>query len=833
MFKKLTKFAYLCGLGHKTEKKMKNSKYKSWLPYLLTVALFFVLAAVYFAPQYQGMTLNMHDDLQYKGMSQDIRVHNELYDEDPQWTGNAFGGMPSYLNSIKYPSMIIREAGNALMHVVGNPTWMIFMAMCSFWIMLLLWGINPWVAIAPAIAYGFSTYSILIIGAGHLAKMLTFAYAPLLMGAVVYTFRSRHMLLGSMLAALSASLMLAANHPQITYYFVIIIAAYWINELVQAIKNKTLPHFGKATGMLILAAVLAVGSNLAPLYYTIQHSPDTTRGGSELAADSGESDGKGLDLAYATAWSYGKAESFNMFIPDFMGGATGAFESGGEVSEALKPYGIKAEHGAAYGISSYWGKQPGTAGPTYIGAVVIFLAVMGLFVLQGRTKWWILAVSIFALLLAWGNNLMWFTELAFKLLPGYNKFRAVATTLVIVQWSLPLLAALTLAKIYNTRNNATDKATTDSLSHGLKWSLIITGGLALFFMVAGKSLFAFSGAYDSQLPEDIAMAMQTQRASMLTSDAFRSLLFVLLSASTVFFFMRRKLSAKWFVAIFAILVCVDMIPVDMRFLPHSKFVEKSSTEITPTAIDIEILKDKEPGYRVANIAVSTFNDATTSYFHRSVGGYHGAKLQRYQDIIDHYLGRGDLNIYNLLNTKYFIMADPETGALTYQQNPDANGAAWFVESIDWVQGAGAEIDLLGKIDNKTSAVADEKFRSQVGDAKLGDGIISLMEYYPNRLTYEYESKEGGVAVFSEIFYDKGWTAYIDGNEAPYFRADYILRAMYLPAGNHNVEFRFRAPNFNTVSALTLTFSLLILAGLAASIIILLRDNKKNDGTSRE
>ncbi len=806
---------------------MNKTSYKSVLPYALVITLFFALAAIYFAPQYNDMALNMHDEVQYRGMSQDIRIHNQLYDEDPQWTGNAFGGMPSYLNSIKYPSMIIREAGNALMHLIGNPTWMIFLAMLSFWIMLMLWGVSPWVAIAPAIAYGFSTYSILIIGAGHLSKMLAFAYAPLLTGGVAYTLRGRNILFGAMLTALAASLMLAANHPQIIYYFAIVIAALWINELVRAVKQHTLPRFGKATAMLALAALLAVGSNLSPLYYTMQHSPDTTRGGSELAEDNGEERGNGLDLAYATAWSYGRMESFNMFIPNFMGGASASFKSGGDVSTALRPYGIKAEQGAAYGISSYWGTQPGTAGPTYVGAVMIFLAVMGMFVLKGWTKWWVAGVSIFALLLAWGNNMMWFTELMFKLLPGYNKFRAVATTLVIVQWSIPLLAALTLAKIYEQR------ASREELMRGMKRSLIITGGIALLFATLGRQLFSFHGIYDPQLPDDILQAMYAQRGSMMTGDALRSLMFVVLSALCVWLFLKNKVGQKAFVALFAALVCIDMIPVDLRFLSHDSFMPKSNIEIKPTAADIEIMKDKELGYRVANLAVSTFNDASTSYFHRSVGGYHGAKLQRYQDIIDHHLSRGNISIYNMLNTKYFIVADAESGALSYQMNPDANGAAWFVKTMDWVKGAGAEMELLGAIDNKTAAVADEKFRKVAGESPLGEGEIELTEYYPNRLVYDYESEKGGVAIFSEIYYDKGWTAYIDGEEAPYFRADYILRAMSLPAGRHTVEFRFRAPHFNTVETVTLGFSLLILAGMAASVILIIRENRKRDGTSRE
>ncbi|MBR6814170.1 MAG: YfhO family protein, partial [Tidjanibacter sp.] len=444
-------------------------------------------------------------------------------------------------------------------------------------------------------------------------------------------------------------------------------------------------------------------------------------------------------------------------------------------------------------------------------------------------KWWLLAVSILALFLSWGHNMMWFTELMFRIAPGYDKFRTVSMALVVLEWTLPVLAALLLAELWRGGVERT------RLDKGLKWATISLGGVALFFILFGGSIFGFSAQVDSQLPTDVAEAMRTERRAMMSGDAWRSLLFVLLSAATVWAFSREKIGRRGLVAIMAVLVCADMIPVDLRFLSHDDFQPASAATIEPTAADLAIMEDQELGYRVANLAVSTFNDGTTSNFHRSVGGYHGAKLSRYQDLIDRYLSSLNTDICNMLNTKYFIVPNEQTGEPEPMFNPEANGAAWFVESIDWVKGAGAEIEHLGLMDNKRVAVADERFRSEVS-GPMGDGEIALTEYYPNRLVYDYTSDEGGVAVFSEIYYDKGWTAYIDGEEAPYFRADYVLRAMELPAGSHTVEFRFRAPHYPLVAGITLTFSWVIVAGVVVAVVLMIRDKRrtnKEDGTTGE
>lgn len=811
-----------------------------WLPYIVAPVLFLLVSIFYFAPQFEGEKLNMHDVTQYVGASADIEKHVAEYGEDPQWTGSSFSGMPSYMIDFKVPAWIIRHASKLPVKAIGEPAVLLFVAMLCFWLMTLLWKFNPWVGIIPALAYGFSTYTLLIIGAGHISKVWALAYIPLLIGAIIYTYRSKHLWFGAALAALAASLEISANHPQITYYFLLVIFALVINEFIRAYKIKLLPRFWRATGVLAIAALLAVGSNFAPLYFTAQHTADTTRGGSELVNEdtTAKEAQKGLDLQYATAWSYGKMESFNMLIPNLMGGSSAEqFTAEGGVANALKTFGARPSD---IPIGTYWGDQPGTAGPTYIGAVVIFLAVLGMFLLEGRKKWWLLIISIFALFLSWGSNMMWFTELCFKILPGYNKFRAVSTALVVVQWTLPLLAGLMLMELWK------GNIATPTLKKGLFWATGITGGIALLFALLGPKMFGFSSPDDypvlyemasrsgfnesgaRQFAAAISDTMSLERARMLRMDAWRSLLFVLVSAGMVFLFMRGRMKKGILMICFAGLVCLDLIPVDMRFLSYESFVPARRTQLFATEADKEILKDTEPGYRVANLSLNPFSDATTSYFHRSIGGYHGAKLQRYQDLIDRHLGEMNMEVYNMLNTKYFIIPDRNSGKLIAELNPDANGAAWFVSATTLAESPNEEIDALGKIETKCEAVIDKRFAEMLTVRGSADSaaVITLKEYKVNHLTYEYNSANEGVAIFSEIYYDKGWTALIDGKEAPYFRADYVLRGMVLPAGEHTVEFVFRAPRFKEASAVTLICSLIILIGFAAAAGYVVWDDRR-------
>ena len=739
------------------------TRFKEILPKVLptgaALLLFFIVSALYFAPQFRGEVLPQHDVQQYEGMAKEIWDNRAQTGEDPQWAGRMFGGMPAYLINVAYPAQLVKNTAGQIVKIINTPAAFVFFAMVSMWLMLPIVGVNPWVGIIPSLMYGLSTYFFLIIGAGHVTKMWALVYAPLMMGGAWLTLRG-NMWLGGALTALFASLEIGANHPQITYYFLLAMAALWISEGIVAFRKKHLPSFVRRTAVLLAAGILAVGSNFAPLWYTMPHSKQTIRGGSELAAGE-ETSQEGLALDYATAWSYGRAESWNLLIPDFMGGDSGrAFTRDGKVAEALKPYGLE---GIAEQLPAYWGQQPYTAGPTYLGAAALFLALLGLLLASGRNKWWIAAVSLLTLLLAWGHNFMGFTEFAFKYLPGYNKFRTVSMALVVVEWTVPLLAALALMPLWR------GEVPRRKLLRALAWAGGITGGFCLLFALG-------------------------------------------------------RIRRGWLIALLGVIVLIDLVPVNLRYLPQSRFVAARRQQIQPTEADRAILRDPEPGFRVLNLTVSPFNDATTSYFHRSVGGYHGAKLARYQDLIERYLTSMDEGVLDMLNTRYLIRFDP-TGQPVAELRATANGPAWFVQEVVDADTPQKEIDALGRIDTKTAAVINTRefdIRPLIG----GEGEIRLEEYRPNYLRYEYTATAPGTAIFSEIYYKDGWTAYIDGIETPYFRADYLLRGMELPAGTHTVEWRFRAPGWNVAEGVTLASSLAILAGIIATVILVLRHERR-------
>ena len=821
-------------------------------PLAAAIVIFFVAAALYFIPQFRGEVLPQHDVIQYEGMTRDINDMRDRTGEDPQWTGGMFGGMPAYLINVEYPAQLVKNYVGKVVRWLDTPAAFLFFAMLAFWIMLLIGGVNPWVGIIPALAYGFSTYFLLIIAAGHVTKMWALVYAPLMMGGAWMTLR-KDVRIGAAVTALATALEIGANHPQITYYFLVAMAALWISEAVFAFREKRTGDFVRRTAALAAAGILALGANFAPLWYTAQHSPETIRGGSELA-ETIETDTRGLDLDYATAWSYGKTETFNLLIPDFMGrdSATTLPDDGqtaAELSDIGRSLGAPSLGSWARQLPAYWGTQPYTGGPTYLGAAALFLALLGAFWSQGRNKWWIIAVSLLMILLAWGRNFMGFTELAFKCLPGYNKFRTVSMTLVVVQWAVPLLGAFALMQLWK------GGMPRERIRKGIAWAAGITGGLCLLFALAGGSLFDFGRAasaeqmsdtfrqvfaanglqsyidrgMDAEWGDAVAQAIAADRAGMMQADAWRSLGMILLAAGCVALWAARRIGRGTAVALLAAVMLLDLVPVDRRFLSDENFVSPRRTQVTPSAADRAIMQDTDPGYRVLNLTVSPFNDATTSYFHRSVGGYHGAKLARYQDLIDRYLN--DLNpaVLDMLNTRYLIVPG-EDGQPRAQRRTSAFGTAWFVDSLAGAASAQEEIDLLEKANLRTTAVVDDRLAEKIEPQAptpetLASARIGLTEYRPNYLRYEYSAPEKAVAVFSEIYYDKGWTAYVDGKETPYFRADYVLRAMELPAGKHVVEWRFRAPGWNTVEAVTGICSALILLGAAAAIVYAFRKKK--------
>lgn len=799
------------------------------LPVMAAATLFWCISAWLFAPQLDGKSLRQGDTQQYTGMWRDIKECREQTGEDPQWTGAMFSGMPAYLINVEYPAQTVKHTLGEVIHIVDEPMSLVLFAMAAMWIALLMMGINPWIGIVGALAYGLSTYFLLIIDAGHITKMRALVYAPLVVSGVWYTLR-RNKWIGGAVTAVALSLEIGANHPQITYYFALAAAALWLSEMWFAHRERAWREFARRTAVLAVAALLAVGSNFSPLWYTVQHQKYTTRGGSELAESDAER--SNLSLDYATAWSYGKAESLNMLIPGLRGGSsTAAPVDDGEVKKALQSLDVSDEDAeammkAGY-FGGYWGDQPGTAGPTYLGAAAIMLAALGLILTRGRNKWWIAAVSAVAVLLAWGSNFMGFTEMAFKILPGYAKFRTVSMALVVVEWSVPLLAAMALRELWRTE---------------MPWRQVAVrtaacGGTLIFISLAALALTDGFGSDkglgniiyltgDSPLAYELKDALVADRKALLTADVWRTAGFIAATCAVIIAFVRlracdrlshgmRRALPYIMTAMVGILVVWDLAGVDRRFFDDDNFQDARPTEIRPTAADREIMKDKDLGYRVMNLDVATFNDATTSYFHRSIGGYHGAKLGRYQDLIDTYTKKGymDPAIAAMLNCRYVIY---EGKALTLDElfGTEPLGAAWLVDGATARSGAREELRALGETDLSTTAVTGDDI-SLGGKSYDTSGSITLVEYRPNYLRYEYESQGDALAVFSEIYFPEGWTASVDGAQVPYFRADYLLRGMELPAGRHTVEWRFRAPGWKTAEGITLLSSLAILAACAA------------------
>ncbi len=815
---------------------------KKSAPAVVALLIFFVAAALYFAPQFRGEVLPQHDVLQYEGMAHDIKAERAATGEDPQWTGGMFGGMPAYLINVAYPAQGVKNTLGRVVQAVDTPAGFIFFAMTAFWLMLVFCGVNAWVAVVGALAYGLSTYFILIISAGHVTKMWALVYAPLMMGGAWMTLRGS-LWGGAALTAVATSLEIGANHPQISYYFLMAMAAFWLSECVAAWRGGRMRDFARRTAVLAAAGVVAVASNFSPLWYTAQHTKDTIRGGSELAVEGGSA--SGLDLDYATAWSYGRAETLNLLVPDFMGRDSATpLPSDGCTAAALDETPFR---GSASQLPAYWGDQPYTGGPTYLGAAAIFLAVLGLVLAPGRDRWWMVATAALMILLAWGRNLMWLTELMFDILPGYNKFRTVSMTLVVVQWIVPFAAALAMSRLWR------GEVVRERLLKAVAWAAGTTGGVCLLLVAAGGALFDFGAGESAAMMTDqfnyafqaygaeeyidrgmdiewgdtVGAAMAADRVEMMRADAWRSLAMILLAAAVVVLFALGKVNRYLLTAALGVIVLVDLVPVDRRFLSEENFVDARRQRVVPTAADKAIMADTDPAFRVVNRTVSTFNDATTSYFHRSVGGYHGAKLSRYQDLIDTYLsdGRGGVArtpeaeaLLDALNTRYEIVP-AEQGPVAVERTT-ALGAAWFVDGVVVAQTPREEIDALAWADLATEAVvAEEVALPAAGDAER---TIGLVEYRPQYQRYEYSVGTESLAVFSEIYYDKGWTAYIDGVEAPYMRANYVLRAMRLPAGRHTVEWRFRAPGWTLAEGITGAASAVILLGVLAAAVMAFR-----------
>ena len=798
-------------------------------PHAAAVLLFLLISVWYFSPIIEGKQLIGHDTESWMCMAKETIDYNTTHDDVTLWTNSMFGGMPTYQISLIQPYNLIKYMDDVI-HLFPGQIGNLMLYLVGFYILLLAFRVNPWLAIAGSIAFTFASYNFIIIAAGHNSKAITIAYMAPLIGAVFLAYRDKR-LLGSILTAFFLSLAVRANHVQILYYTVLILLSLVIVEFIFSLKAKEISSFLKTSSMLLVAVAIAVGMNATTLLVTNEYGKATMRGDSNgLTADSQNSQ-HGLNKDYITQWSYGVDETMTLLIPNFKGGAsTVKLDVDSETGKKLTSLGatdvdkILKENQ----FPLYWGAQPFTSGPVYIGAIVCFLFVLGLFIVNKRIKWWLLPVIVLTLMLSWGKNFMWLTDLFINYVPLYNKFRTVSMTLVATGFGITLIAILALKEVF------AEKTEKQKLIKPVLISAGIVGGIALIFALIPSLAGNFVSAADAQFQGNNSFLKETlplDRAAMLRSDALRSLAFILASAGLIWLYVKNFLKIKVAYTLFAILFLVDLVPVAMRYLNNDNFKRARHVEtlIEPSTADNIILQDKSD-YRVLDATVNIFNDASPSYFHKNIGGYHAAKLRRYQELINMHIekeigqlfgafGRAktsnvitntmdSLGVLNMLNMKYLIY-NKQAAPLV---NPHANGNAWFVKNVRVAANANEEMSLLGKINTKTELVVDKEFASQLPTKLISDtsAHIALTSYNPNQLKYNFSSKTDQVAVFSEIYYENGWNAYINGQKVPYVRADYLLRAMPLKAGNYELEFKFEPKSYSVGNAIALTSSILLI-----------------------
>ncbi len=797
------------------------------VPHLTALLLFLIITLVYFSPILEGKRLEQSDITQFRGMAQEIVEYRKETGEEALWTNSMFSGMPAYLISVQYPFNLVRNIDQFLSLGLPQPAKYLFLSLTGFYILMLAFRVNPWLAIAGAIAFAFSTYFFIIEAVGHNTKAHAMSYMAPLLAGIVISFRGK-LLLGCALTAIFLALQIYANHLQVTYYTLLIVLVFGAFELTHAIRKKLVPLFLKNLATLFIPVILAVGVNFANIYLVWEYGRYSMRGPSELTSNQDIRTG-GLDKDYILDdYSYGITETMNLLIPNFKGGSSSHdLGTDSEVYRVLSQHNVPQARDIAENMPAYWGPQAFTAGPVYIGAAVIFFFVLGLFVLKGRYKWWLLSATLLSISLAWGKHFMFLSELFIDYFPGYDKFRTVSMILIIAQLTIPFLAIIGVREIIA-------RGPSKDFIGALKKSFYIVGGVTLFFALMPGALLSFTGDVDQQLlamgwPDFLIDALQKDRISMLRADAFRSFVFVSAGAGLMLLFLLNKIPAKYLALTVALLFLIDLWPVNRRFLDNDNFI--TPREITQpfltTEADAVILRDDDPHYRVFNRARNTFNEAITSYHHKSIGGYHGAKMGRYQDLIDHHLRHNNMDVLNMLNARYFIHPGDDGQPQPFR-NPNALGNAWFVDSLLFVDNADQEIEALNNFDPAVTAIVDRRFEEIAGNFQSVSGAgevegadtdavpdlqeiveldadyvpdqvndqqpddyIELISYSPNHLVYRSDIRDERVAVFSEVYYDAGWRAYINNQPAEHFRVNYILRAMIVPPGDNEIEFRFR------------------------------------------
>lgn len=780
---------------------------------ILAIAIFLALNFIYFSPVLEGKTIQQDDVESIKDGFSEIREYKKETGRYALWSNAMFSGMPTYLMWLGYPANVAGHILDGYNKILPNPIGTVFLYLIGFFILLRSLGMNVWLSILGSIAFAFSSYNFIIISAGHTNKAIVIGlFAPTVAG-VLMAYRGKY-LSGGVITALALALQIRANHYQMSYYLAIAILIYVIVELVYSFKEKTISNYIKASVAMLAAVILAIGINLTPLMLIEEYSHYTIRGKSELTL-SKDINKDGLSKDYAFEYSYGINESLSFLIPNVLGGSSaGALTKDSETFKYLQKGGVPNATQIIKQLPLYWGEQAFTAGPVYFGAIVMFLFVFGLFLVKGKYKWWIFISFLLTLMLSWGKHFETLSYIFFDYVPMYNKFRAVSSILTVTSLLIPLLAAMAIKEMLDS------KVTKEEVFKSLRNSFIITAGLTFVLAVVPSLVGSFvNEAKDQQVfgqaYKQIIDSIAQDRSNMLRSDAFRSFFFIFLAAALIFAYIKNKVKANVLVIAIAALILVDMWSVDKRYLNNDKFVKKSKkveVEAVPDATDQQILQDKDLYYRVYNLTVNPFTDASTSKFHKSIGGYHAAKMKRYQELIEYHISKGNMSVLNMLNTKYLIGQDQQTGQKLVQLNDQACGNAWYVSEIKYVANADSEITALTNFNAKTTAIVDERFKENLTGLNVvadSSANIRLTRYSPDTLAYESNASAEGFVVFSDIYYEKGWNAYVDGEKVPHVRVNYVLRGMKVPAGKHAIEFRFEPEKYYLGEKVSLASSVIL------------------------
>lgn len=814
---------------------------KKYLPDVLVVIIFAVISFAYFFPaDLDGRILYRHDSSAGRGAGQETAEYHERTGKVSRWSNATFSGMPTYQTAPSYQSVsVLNQAVKAYHLWLPENVWYVFAYLLGFYILLRAFDFRQSLAALGSIVWAFSSYFFIIIAAGHIWKVMALAYLPPMIAGIVLAYRGKY-LWGFIVTAIFAAFEVDANHVQMTYYYLFIILFIIIAYLVDAIRKKRMAQFVKATAVCAAGALIGILMNISNLYHTWQYAQESMRGKSELVKkDAANQTSSGLDRDYITQWSYGVDETWTLLVPNAKGGASVPLAANTEAMKKADPNFMQIYQQ----LGQYWGDQPGTSGPVYVGAFVLMLFILGLFIVKGPIKWALLAATILSILLSWGHNFMPFTNFFLDYIPMYSKFRTVASILVIAEFTIPLLAMMALKKIVDEPDLLTKKAKFVYISFGL------TGGIALLFalmptlffsdFISSQELEAFK-SIPAEYLSPLESNLRSIRESIFTADCWRSFWIIVIGTLLLFLYKFKKLKAEYMVGAIAILCLIDMWQVNKRYLNDEMFVEKSVREQAQpmTQTDRQILQDKSLDYRVLNLASNTFNENETSYYHKSIGGYHAAKLRRYQELIDAYISPemqkmmpaiakagGDMTkvngdslfpVLNMLNAKYFIVPLQANQTVAIE-NPYVYGNAWFVDKVTYVKNANEELDALGKLNLRHEAVADARFQSQLGESKNQDStsIVKLTAYEPNQLTYDVRSATGGIVVFSEIFYPE-WTATVDGKPVEIGRVDYVLRALNVDKGHHKVVLTFDPKSVKqTETVAYLSYGVLLLVVLFA------------------